>query len=609
MHESQIQAAPYDVELTPNGLISIVRGNSSATPIGSGSDQRVSFWRTDVTAGAQLFPNVSNAVGRGGVTLSNGVATFSNAIAANNERAVIIGSADTNFDSIEETTYVDIVAFDYTQTPPTVTVLATYALAGAGNTPAGYAHDVAITPDGVLAVVTSANWIHVFELMTGGVVKAFNVGGPDSPAGAGPCLPGFSRNSLEVTNDHAVVTMARTIPSFPTNSATWVYVVDLSYSPPTTLPSLVLEDEPFSSNNNQRKPHDLAISPDGTRAGISSYNLFALYDLAAATPAFLGGQFNGNRWKETLDCSPIWDSIEMSDTRAVVLSDRPQVAPSYPCEWKYWWTAEVFTTVTSAAGPPATLLATFDDSPVFPNTSQYPGSLAWDLAMSDDGKLVAVKNGSNEMILLDVDTTAPILLRLGGLGAPSGMPSSGGWGVYSQTGVDSLAFRMNDAALINRGFTTPSLPSNPSGGVHRWIAFGGMTGIYTVNGFLQRVTSSVRMYDLPQFLAGNPQSVVFVHQDPVQNTVIADLAPNGSQTEVLTRDTAPPNEVNPALGGRDWYRYNVQQDPAVQVGITFGGSGVCRGVDSLIQRRGVSVSIASDLQFTNLGYVHVVRTF
>jgi len=42
MHECSFDATPYDVDLTPNGLIAVVRGNNSSTPA-MGSDHRVSF--------------------------------------------------------------------------------------------------------------------------------------------------------------------------------------------------------------------------------------------------------------------------------------------------------------------------------------------------------------------------------------------------------------------------------------------------------------------------------------------------------------------------------------------------------------------------------------
>lgn len=599
MHETSLSATPYDVDLTPNGLIAVVRGNSSATSATIGSDQRVSFWRTDVTssAAAKIIPNVVNTVGRGNLTTSSGIATFSNAIAASNERAVLIGGADTTFDLIEDTTYVDIVSFDYTQSPPTATVLSTTVLGGgtSAGTMAGLAHDVAITPDGLLAVVSHRNWIHVFEMLTGTQVAAFNVGGTGSPSGAGPCSPGLSRNSLEVTNDHAVVTMSRVNTSFPTSSETWVYVLDLSYSPPGTLPTLVLEHEPFSAEIFERKPHDLAISPDGTLAGISSYNTFALYDLSAATPAFVGGNFNFQRWKEALGCGAIWDSIEMSNQKAVVLSDLAQQEPSAPCEWEYWWTAQVF----SISSTSVFLEATFNDKDLFPTEPpEYPGNETWDVAMSDDGTLAAIKNNQSDVVLVNVHTT-PSLVRLGStanLGAPAAVWSGYPW-------LNKPGARANDTVAVPRGYVTHALPPDPPT-QHRWLTFLGQR----LGQFGAPDWSNVVQYDLPKYLASTPQWQEFIHTDASNSTWTIDLELNASQREVLVRDTAPPDEANPAAGGRDWYRYDAQTTPPTQLGITLGGKGLCVGVDNLIQRRGVAVSISAG-SVSNSGFVHVVRTY
>ena len=602
MHETPFDATPYDVDVTPNGLIAVVRGNNAA-PANLANNDRVSFWRTDVTSSAiaQILPSTS-LVGRGLVTTLGQAPTFSNAIAVNNERAVIIGSADTDFDNFEDTTYVDIVAFDYTQSPPLVNVVSSTALGSTASQPewAGLAHDVAITPDGTLAVVSHRNWIHVFELMTGTVVKAFHVGGSDSPSSAGPCDPGFSRNSLEVTNQHAVVTMARSVP-FPNNFHTWVYVVDLTYSPPTALPTLILEDELVPTGNDQQKPHDLAISPDGTLAGISSFNTFGLYHLAPLSAVFLDGDYNGLATKESLwdptvgFCGHLWDSIEMSDDRAIVYWNRPELNQQEPpCPFDFRWTLEVF----DISNLLATSLGEFSDTDLLPAFVPSFNS-AWDISLSDDGGIVAVGNFWSNLALVDVDTATPQVMRFWGYGSGNGPPSPTPPG-----GLPSFS-TVNDTVAITQGFVTPSLPSDPPSpfpNTHRWIAF--LRSISTNN---NPFVSTVALYDLPQYLAGNPQEQLFVESAPGLDTIGADLALNRSQTEVLTRRSAPPDELNPAAGGRDWSGYFAQAVPPTQTGITLGGSGLAVGVDNLVQRRGVAVSIAADAQLPNRGFVHVTR--
>lgn len=281
----------------------------------------------------------------------------------------------------------------------------------------------------------------------------------------------------------------------------------------------------------------------------------------------------------------------MSNDRAVVLADKSMSYLLSLCELKFWWVAQVCSISTTAA----TLVSTFDDSDVIdPASSSYLGNPPWDMAMSDDGSIAAIHNGASHVALVDVDTQ-PSLVRFWGFGSPfPGSPP-----------IPNPAYRVNDSVAITRGYTAPLTDGTPGLGIHRWIVFLHPMATNPTESFLH-------MHDLPQHLSGVQASHVLEHSDPGNDTWGVELELNASQTEVLVRNLGLPDEADPAAGGRDWYRFNAQNpqwNPPFQVGSPFGGKGYSIGVDNLVQRRGVSVSISSDAGLVNKGYVHVVRTF
>jgi hypothetical protein len=226
----------------------------------------------------------------------------------------------------------------------------------------GFTHDVAITRDGAWAVINSDNWIHVL-----------NLGNPKDPASLIPfnigdisydpanpnndlnwhCTPNEAVDSIAVTNDRAVVTTARrrldggttTNPNGPWT--TWVYIVDLTTSPP----SIVLQHDlaPPTSwtvvGNDDDRPHDIAITPHTDLqlgavplAVVTTNHTVAVYNLDTNT--FLARSFNGDEFRQyQLQV----DSVEMTGERAVVICDYEQLDPnSPPLRFPSRWRVEVF---------------------------------------------------------------------------------------------------------------------------------------------------------------------------------------------------------------------------------------------------------------------------
>ena len=456
--EGQIDAVPLDVEMTPNGAVAVVRGSTGSN---GPSDWKVSAWRTDVAGAGRLLPPIGqqNQVGRGNLVMdwTANKPMFSDAIAVTNERVVAIGSGDTQSFPGEDTTYVDILSLSYQSGAPQVSVLATHLRSGNdANTVAGVAHDVAITPDGSIAVVNSLNWIQVFELTGGTLLHEYNICGADSPGLKGPCSPYGSRNSVEVTNTRAVVTTGRPLPYPLVGTRVWVYIIDLTADED---PAVLLEydqSDPALPGTNQN-PHDIAITPDGFRAVVTATESVGLYDLTTATvigtPDWAGQK--ERHWNFTAipghPTPDLWHSVEASNSRAVVLADNAFV------------------------GGPQWIVSVYDITSSLSQIAEYTGTIphdtAWDLSLAPDGRKASIKTQLHDLAVLDVVNPGSTPLFRAGPTASSPYPttSSGSPGI-------------NDATVV-----MAPLAYEP---MRRWAAFMGNTGGAPGN----QVT--LRFYDL-----------------------------------------------------------------------------------------------------------------
>ncbi len=557
--EQSINAVPLDLELTPNGAVAIVRSNSSTS--GTLSDpNRVTFWKTNDSNAStvRILPSGSLPFGRGNVPFhtANNKPMFSDAIAATNDRVVAVGSADTGGAANEDTTYVDIFALTYPSGTPQVQVIASHALGGE----AGEVNDVAITPDGALAVVISKNWIHVFELVTGTKVTEFNVGA------TGAKSPLFARNSIALTNTRAVVGMSSDVVGV--DRKPWVYILDLTVDPPL-LKLAYMQGNPNETTN--QSVHDLAITPNGRQAVVASSGSVALYDLASSS--VVGSPFwdsvDGRNWNYFVAPDPVadlWHSVEVSNTHAVVLANRlvNQVEV---------WGVRVFP-ISGGFGSPVS----------YEGSSSLSGDTAWDLAMPADGAVASIKTRSHDLALLDVpNATSSNLFKAGLLGG-AGFPST--------SAGDTSVLGLNDATVVLE--PTGSDPNAP-----RWAVFMGQSAANVVR---------LRFYNLSASSWADPGPSVCTFALSESGTGASampadlELAPNGN--DVMTRLTAAIGDSG-AQDGVDWSRWHCNTPS--EIPHSFGGKGVCRAADNLRTRRGAFVSISTDPSpSTSAGWIHIV---
>jgi len=170
---------------------------------------------------------------------------------------------------------------------------------------------VAITPNGKYAFVNHQNWIHVFNLRTGAKALQQNIGSLYK------CSPSGCADSIALTNDRfAVITQTTTTP--------WsrVYVFDLSEGPVPLYKWTEVCCE-FAGQD----PHDVAITPDGTRAVVTCEGSAALVDLTQPkgpdNPKIIRQASVKRFWRDTVD------SVEVTNNRAVTIGSKP----SAPWQW------------------------------------------------------------------------------------------------------------------------------------------------------------------------------------------------------------------------------------------------------------------------------------
>ena len=521
----------------------------------------MSLWRTSGTAG-QFLPTNTGTEGAGNLqwVSTSGAPLFSDAVAITNDSVIAIGSGAVGTTG-ENTTYVDILALTYPGGTPQASIRQSHVLGGGSGLGqvAGYAHDVAVTPDGARAVVSHQNWIHVFDMASGAAIGSINIGAGDSPSGAGPCWPGNSRNSVAVTNTRAVVTAMRFDPEPPPTGGfeahTWVYVIDLGT---TSDPDVLLEHklDPSPSTTHDQYPHDLAITPDGQLAVVTTDGAIGLYGLAG-TPAYLGGYFNSNEKRRWPQLQELWDSVEVSNTHAVVVSN--QIAGGGPR-----WSVRVFSIGTGALLPVGNDL-------ILP--SNVGAGAAWDVALSDDGVVAGIKTQIQDVVLLDVPGTGVGSYFYAGPGSLQHLSSSGspphndGVVVFTRTGYDP---------------------------VQRWVAFAGWEP------WQQQRRARLLFYDHESGTVAPMPTLA----DSSSLLSVCDMALGPGNNQAILRLSAQDLDSGQS-GGLDWSRF--AGSPPTEVTPSFGANGVYAGADSLVVRRNAAVSTSWDPNSpTPAGWIHVV---
>ena len=186
--------------------------------------------------------------------------------------------------------------------------------------PAGFhPRDVAITPDGTIAVVRGGATLsgliggqYLFDLASGAQI-GFAPGEPTPyPPAAGES---FEVDDVEVTDAHAVVTSYVPALSGPTTRVT---IWEL-HPAGGGLPVVVFETTPCLGCGDQPgAPYDLAISPDGSKAVVRSEFGIGAYDLSVSPPVQV--------WQRRPHEGPGYYAEEALD--AVVASDQHVVTIS-----------------------------------------------------------------------------------------------------------------------------------------------------------------------------------------------------------------------------------------------------------------------------------------
>jgi hypothetical protein len=286
LFEHTVGVNPRDVALTPNGTLAYVRGGTGPT-----GGQFV----IDVTSGAVLSAHMGNE------PVPNPPPTGSldvDCVAASDTHAVM-----TSYLASGPSTRVTIwkgtsVAFE--------TI--------GGSDLLGGPHDVAITPDGTLAVVRSEAELAAFDLTVSPPALAFRRG---ITGGPGPFFD-VALDSLEVTNQY-FVTVARNSNPQLGSFGTQVEVFD--------------RNGLSGYDRIAGVPHDLTLTPDGTRALVRTSAGVFLYDLTSfAAPLFPAADSSSATGAGTGYFAGM-DSIVASDDVAVAILQVPGLSTVWVRIW------------------------------------------------------------------------------------------------------------------------------------------------------------------------------------------------------------------------------------------------------------------------------------
>jgi hypothetical protein len=391
-----------DVEITPDGTRALVRENRVDT------ESLV----LDLATGAWLASS-GMMVGDGvtGVTLD--------AVRVTDARGVVLGNS------------VHVLDLANLAAP----LLANHAV---GANP----RDLALTPDGTLAVVRGGSGPnggqYVLDLASG-ALAASHLGNQPNPYPNVPTSWALEVDDVVASDTHAVLTSFVPVAAgFPRTRVTIWELRPAGGGPP----AVAFESAAGCAGCEDQDggPHDLALTPDGTKAAVRSELEIALYDLSASPPARL--------WLSRLEGDPglfqddALDSLEVSNTRVATLSRR-----------------------TGAPGGGAQLdLFDLAGGHWF---DRFPGS-PHDLALAPDGSLLVLRT-SAEVRLYDL-ANLPAVPQL----APLGSASAPGATTDYLAGLDSVA------ASDSRAVTLTQEPVTGATVAWLWaIGAGGLTPIAT----------------------------------------------------------------------------------------------------------------------------------
>ncbi len=554
--EHQISNPLIDCDLTPNSRFGVARGMYVPN-----SSDAISVW--DMATGTKL------AIQNPGLGFGRGAWSFpSDMIALTNTRAFVIGSRDAYppfGPLLHESTQVDVI--DLRVSPPQCIESHFLNLSITQGVSAGEANDIAITPNGDLAVLSHRNWIHVFDTATGDIkaqINTFMAIGTNSPD---ECV-----DSVEVTNDRAIVIVDRQHQSNPVRVSTWAFVVDLTLTPPALTPgSPVL----VGTLDGLFEAHDVKITPDGTLAVVTSDHAVGLIDMITggfptANPADSYAVFSDHfrTYREQVD------SVEVTNDRAVVIGNRMNLTQGTEN-----WVVQVFELDPNSV-PALRLLQQYDDPVVPPPHINRPH----DLEINSDGTKAVIKTSRENLVITDLQNPTPTTLWV----SPSnGDPYSGF--------LPSGDVFVSDSVVIGEAFVEDVLYGSGDSGLRQYAITIGSDYAANRRGWIDVIDIA---FNPPQVRASFPlSSPPMVDRDVFP----ADLQLAKDGLGVFVRSTAGPND--PVLGNTTDLTY--ARFSPLGIVSSWGGSGTMFGVDSLEVGRNRAFSIGDD-SFPPAGHVHMV---
>lgn len=299
--EPWVGTRPNDVAITPDGTIGVVRGgNTDGAAVGGTYLFRMSTG-AQIGFAAGVAPRYDYGSGP----------TYSfdtDSVAVTNRYVVALSLAA---DVMAQQAMTRVAIWDLHPVSGTpVVILETGS--GSRSDLLGAPHDVAITPDGLHAIVRSEEAVGVWTLANGTATRIFAGALTNDP---GP-FQDTAMDSVEVTNDF-LVTLANVAGGTP---QTQVEVIDWSGA--------------RWSGRIAGKPHDLALTPDGTRAVVRTGAGVALYRLTSLPP---GGVLDPLDWLSAPSATNGYqsglDSVAASNDFAVTLTQAPNLADMRAWFW------------------------------------------------------------------------------------------------------------------------------------------------------------------------------------------------------------------------------------------------------------------------------------
>lgn len=614
--EPSMTKRPLDVEVTPNGLVAVVRGHAPSAIAADG----LTF--VDTATGIKLTPSSCvTSAGQGGYFWGpnpNSDRQPSDSLRLTNSRAILVGSRDTDNNSSHDKTYIDVLAIDPSGQPPSITCLAHHeaGIPTSASQSAGWTNDVQITPDESFAILNSSNWIHVVDMSDGSIAQSFNIGG--FPAGG--CFPEDAVDSVAATNETAIVLTTRMdqVQSVGPRMRTWVYMIDLTTTPPVIALEHKLYTPPPIGMAQQHDywPHDVTITPNGSLAIVTASRVTAIYDLVQH--AFVARDAPLVTARRRI-YNEIVDSVETTDSFFVTIAT-DEVAYDFPqfSGVTSYWVVDVYSIPpqTSPSDPEVMIpkrtwkLRDYMNTSVIPPAYQGTSLIhetPHDLAVDETEAVAVIRTELFNLIVTGLDEPDPQNI---------GFVMNADWLGVANFRDASKTF-VSDSVLIPPGFVK-HIPDNgqnpPPQGVFHYALTLGAESKNNPSGIGVPWVARVNVIDLK----ASPPAVVHVFkvQDHATFPYIypADLHVGPAPRQFTLRCEAQPWDVSDSgvLGGRDFVQFSIDPPfidppnvPSSEIA-RIGARGRVWAVDSLAVGRFNATSVGETLA-SSTGHIHVVR--